>query len=930
MSRAEDFPEYQQNSDEIKKMRRMIKDAFCHRLEAIDKRIEILDDEEIIELTEYFRHLTRNHDWEKDFSVDAVVDKMKAFLLLFSNMCHDNDTNKVLSYFEAMEFGWHGGKYHLNNQCLRHLLYSPQGCCKRQDKIPTTELAREILGDIYKIFISDEAGQTMLFIFCYCLVALFSTRLNQEGFSVPFFLQIACDRSSVLYQFIEEIVEICDVNSGLFDHCNNIGGWYGYCGYKHQVYYPTQAVSHDMDVLCQNKDIPVIISGHENERYYHALLRQTANVVHKKSALDWKDKFNFLPVFICQEIKSSFDNVFNMDLTEFDISKKQLALLRKRKKMLASWSVELVMESGRYLFSYDSDEKKERVKSRHLLSSYLGEYINYVSQMYPYLTLQNAKNVGFLNFFFKGYMSVFEKSCTFPLEEEFVFLKVNGVPMPQNRKINIGSLTNFSENALAEFHQRYLPAPKSTGVKNKDAVRLAKQIEKHYRSLKVSIRVTPAEVKEDRYIFTVDALNETKVADISKNAENVKHRLKIYECFRADLRDLASIKLIVAEKQLTDNSLIEILKHKDFANSKMKIPYAVGFDESGNICIEDIDNLMHLLLGGATSTGKSTALMSLLMSIAYKHRTGNVNVLIMDLLGKTESDFSIFNDQPFLSAPVITDPAMAINAILYLQEEKERRLQMKRLSEMPHIVCIIDEYPRLFFALSNKKQENDIASVISDLLSSSRHSNIHLILSAQNPVKEYIKGNIANITARMAFRCGHYQNSKAILGRGGAEKLIGRGQMIFDCITERDRRIQGAYISEKDMRMLLAEIKKDFKQQNKYPFRLDEMEEHAFSVAQHENPSHVDEKLPEVILWALPQSRVANSRIQAQFGVANNRANRLLSQMEEWKLIKKLHGNLGWELIPGCYEDLPIEVINCLVKYGKTEDEIRRILPKKD
>lgn len=132
------------------------------------------------------------------------------------------------------------------------------------------------------------------------------------------------------------------------------------------------------------------------------------------------------------------------------------------------------------------------------------------------------------------------------------------------------------------------------------------------------------------------------------------------------------------------------------------------------------------------------------------------------------------------------------------------------------------------------------------------------------------------------------------------------------------------------MKMLLAEIKKDFKQQNKYPFRLDEMEEPTIPATLNERDSHVDEKLPEVILWALPQDRIANSRIQANFNVANGRANKLLSKMEEWKLIRRLHGNLGWELIPNCYGDLSAEVIHCLTGYGKSEDEIREILSGKE
>ena len=118
-----------------------------------------------------------------------------------------------------------------------------------------------------------------------------------------------------------------------------------------------------------------------------------------------------------------------------------------------------------------------------------------------------------------------------------------------------------------------------------------------------------------------------------------------------------------------DNNLVEILKHKEFANPKNKIPYAIDFDEIGTPCIIDIEKYPHILIGGATRTGKSTAMMCLLISIAYKHRTGDVNVVIMDFLDEKGSKYEIFNDQPFMSCPVITDPLIGVKAFwIYMKK----------------------------------------------------------------------------------------------------------------------------------------------------------------------------------------------------------------------------------------------------------------------
>lgn len=109
--------------------------------------------------------------------------------------------------------------------------------------------------------------------------------------------------------------------------------------------------------------------------------------------------------------------------------------------------------------------------------------------------------------------------------------------------------------------------------------------------------------------------------------------MKEYEYFRTDLSDRTKIRLIVAKKSLQDNSLIEILRSEKFSESKMIIPYAMGYDDTGEMCVEDLKEFPHLLLGGATNSGKSVAIISLLTSIAYRHRTGDANVLILDLLG---------------------------------------------------------------------------------------------------------------------------------------------------------------------------------------------------------------------------------------------------------------------------------------------------------
>ncbi|SDF10707.1 FtsK/SpoIIIE domain-containing protein [Sporomusa acidovorans] len=914
------------SDSDIKRFRQRLITGIGKDCDSFSVFIKELEDEDVVELDEYVQFISHH----KKRSMD--MDKLKVFFSLMN--LSGADVKRILSYLESIEYGWHGNEYILSNPCLRSI---PTDHCKNKSSICDVESAKIIFDQLFSIFLDDEYGKITLFIFSYCLAALFCKRLNQDRFTTPYFLQIACDRGSVLYQLIEEIVEICNVNSGLLGRCSTIDNPYRSCGYTAYTYYPTQSTAKDIDnLICDNKDVPVIIAGYENEHYYNDLLREIVNIPNKKKALGLKDKYNVLPIFVCNMIKSSFNNVFDMDLTDLDMSKEYLDLLRNNKQIFASWVLEFVKDSDHYLFPHMGEW--DRPKKLPFFSE-IGSYINHVEKKYSDLTLDNVKNVGFLNFFFKGYVGVFQRLCTFPLDKEFGCFtsKHNGELAPLTIEKNIAILTDKFERSLVELHRRYLPAPTGMGINNREAVRLAKLIEKHYRGLRIFIRVIPIVVRTDRFIFNVETLQETKDSDINKGRETVQRRLKKYDYFRVDLSDKKSIKLIVADKPLEDNNLTEILQHKDFMDSKMKLPYAIGFDEIGTPRIDDIEEYPHLLIGGATLSGKSTAIMCLLISIAYKQRTGDVNVVIMDFLDKTGSEYAIFNDQPFMSCPVITDPLVGLKAIWALYKEMNNRPKDQDEKRVPYIVCIIDEFPKLFTSVVNKEERSRLKTVLEELLSIGRHANIHLVLAIQNPKNNNMVIDKANFQAKMALKCGNLPNSVAILGRAGAEKLVGKGQMILDSPGKENKRLQGSYITKAGMKELLSEIKESFEQRNEHQFILKDMELVSTSIESDAETSSSpqksprifdDKKLPDAIMWSLSQKQIANSRLQTYLKIGNIKANRILERMEELHLIERLHGNLGWAVLPECIENMSDEAIKFLGSYGHNEADINSALLK--
>ena len=220
---------------------------------------------------------------------------------------------QVLAYVSQGQYGWNGDTYHPYNRCLRYSMH-----CKHSSPIKTAVVLEDIFGIIDDIFSHKEYGGVVTYLFGYCLAALFSSRLKYDNLRIPYYLQIACERNSATYRLVHEIVHICDVNTGLSEHCKQERG-YGFCKADHITLFPMQSSEKQLNALMGNVDVPVVIDGYDNEKLYNDLLREVANVPSRVNSLDAVKGFSTMPIFLAPAIKTSFRNVFSMDLTELDI-----------------------------------------------------------------------------------------------------------------------------------------------------------------------------------------------------------------------------------------------------------------------------------------------------------------------------------------------------------------------------------------------------------------------------------------------------------------------------------------------------------------------------------------------------------------------------------------------------------------------------------
>ena len=275
----------------------------------------------------------------------------------------------------------------------------------------------------------------------------------------------------------------------------------------------------------------------------------------------------------------------------------------------------------------------------------------------------------------------------------------------------------------------------------------------------------------------------------------------------------------VPNKKVALIGLRNMFDHDDFRKSKYFLPLALGRDVSGNPVFAGLEKMPHLMIAGATGTGKSVSINTILLSMLYKH---SPDVLKLILIDPKRVELTLFNDIPHLITPVIIDNKKVLGALKWVLSEMDRRYDSLSKSAskdifsyntkmverdqpiMPVIVIVIDELADLMATYGR-----DVEAAIVRLAQMSRAVGIHLILSTQRPSVEVITGLIkANITSRIALQVASQIDSRTILDMAGAEKLLGKGDMLFLAgDVAKPRRLQGAMVTEKEVKDVTKFIK---------------------------------------------------------------------------------------------------------------------------
>ena len=364
----------------------------------------------------------------------------------------------------------------------------------------------------------------------------------------------------------------------------------------------------------------------------------------------------------------------------------------------------------------------------------------------------------------------------------------------------------------------------------------------------------------------------------------------------------SAIGIEVPNKEQTPVFFREILESNEFKNNNYKVACALGKDITGKCIVTDISKMPHVLIAGATGSGKSVCINTLIVSVLYKYSPEDVKLLMVD---PKVVELNVYNGIPHLLIPVVTDPKKAAAALNWAVNEMTRRYKLFADNgvrnvdsynelvkkgvideKLPYIVIIIDELADLMMACPR-----DVEDYICRLAQMARAAGMHLVIATQRPSVDVITGLIkANVPSRISFAVSSQVDSRTILDSTGAEKLLGKGDMLFYPVGEsKPKRVQGAFISEEEVENVVSFIK-DIKSDSKCESEILEYINSASDTSIKSNED-CDELLDEAIKIVVETGQVSTSYLQRQLRIGFNRAARIVEELEKNIIISARDGN---------------------------------------
>ena len=401
-----------------------------------------------------------------------------------------------------------------------------------------------------------------------------------------------------------------------------------------------------------------------------------------------------------------------------------------------------------------------------------------------------------------------------------------------------------------------------------------------------------------------------KVSKIENLADDLALALAAFSVRIEPVPGKAAIGVEVPNRTLEGVTLRDVLEDEGFMRAESPLTVGLGIDIAGQAIFADLGAMPHLLIAGATGSGKSVCVNTLITSILFKARPDEVKFIMID---PKMVELSNYNGIPHLMVPVVTDSKKAASVLNWAVQEMEKRyakfaeLSVKKMADynaavpeekMPAIVIIIDELADLMMVAPK-----DVEEAIFRLAQKARAAGIHLVLATQRPSVDVITGTIkTNIPSRISFAVSSQIDSRTILDTGGAEKLLGKGDMLFYPIgAAKPMRVQGAFISDEEIERLLEFVRSQGEEPepDEEIIRFTEAAEESADDKEKSKgkASQQDELLEKAVELVLATGQASTSSIQRRFRIGYTRAGRLIDTMEELGIVGPNVGSKPREIL---------------------------------
>ena len=439
-----------------------------------------------------------------------------------------------------------------------------------------------------------------------------------------------------------------------------------------------------------------------------------------------------------------------------------------------------------------------------------------------------------------------------------------------------------------------IPKVKSSRL-NKDITDNVHILEETLANFDVRARVTQVSKGPSITRYEIQPPPGVKVSRIVNLVDDIALSLATPQVrIEAPIPGKAAVGIEVPNTEIALVTLREVLETTLFQESEAKLTVALGKDIAGNPIVTDLSKMPHLLIAGATGAGKSVCMNALILSILFKAHPQEVKMVLID---PKVVEFSTYNGIPHLLSPVVTDPKKAASALRWIVREMENRYdlfaekgvkdiqgynQILQTDLLPYIVVLIDELADLMMVAPA-----DVEDAICRLAQMARAAGIHLVVATQRPSVDVITGVIkANIPSRIAFAVSSQTDSRTILDLGGAERLLGRGDMLFyPTGMAKPLRVQGVYVSDTEINNLVEFLKVQGKTGNYIePWENEEIQTTDSSIEE-------DPHLAEAVKLFIENGQASISLLQRRLRIGYTRAARIIDQLEEKGIIGGYEGS---------------------------------------